>query len=364
MMFDFLKNKTILITGHTGFKGTWLSLLCYRLGGKVIGISKDNKNNKVFHNSVKKLNFKNYYFDLRNYKKLEKVLIVHKPKFIFHLAAQALVQDSYSDPYDTFHNNFISSLNLLEICRKKNISTNLIFITSDKSYKNVEKKMGYKETDTLGGEDPYSGSKASLEMLINSYTKSFFMNNKKNKTKIAVARAGNVIGGSDLSKNRIIPDAYKKWHIGKKLFLRNPSSTRPWQFVLEPLFGYLLLAKKLLHNQYIGECFNFGPKYSKHISTEELIKKLNKLSINLVPNNFFYVKKTKGKYNFRESNLLQLNSKKAYRSLGWYCILNIEQTLKYTAKWYIMFYSSKNILKFTLNQIEDYLNEFKTSTIK
>ena len=173
MNLSFLKDKKILITGHTGFKGIWLSLICNMYGAKIIGISKDLKNNKKFYNAICHLNYKNYIFDMRDKNKLKKILNNHKPHFIFHLAAQALVVDSYMDPYETFYNNFISSLNLLEVCRKINFKTNLVFITSDKSYKNVEKKAGYKETDEIGGYDPYSGSKSSIEMLLKSYQKSF-----------------------------------------------------------------------------------------------------------------------------------------------------------------------------------------------
>ena len=357
MKFQFLKNKSVLITGHTGFKGSWLALLCNTLGAEVIGISKDNSNNKIFHDSIKNLNKKNYYFDIRNYQRLFKIINKYKPNFIFHLAAQSLVQTSYSNPLETFHNNFNSSLNLLEVCRVLNLNTSFVFITSDKSYKNVEKKSGYKENETLGGDDPYSGSKASLEMLINSYTKSFFLN-KNSKTKIAVARAGNVIGGGDLSKNRIIPDAYKSWFKKKKLLLRSPLSTRPWQFVLEPLVGYVLLAEKLSKRQLVGECYNFGPSHTKHINTETLIKKLNKFSSELVPEGCFYILENDKKFKFKESMLLQLNSKKAMHDLNWKCKLNINQSLKYTADWYIKFYNKQDILDITLIQIREFLNDY------
>lgn len=358
MINKTFKNKKVLITGHTGFKGTWLSLICNNFGAEVIGISKDNINNKSFHNSVKRINKFNYYFDLRNYKKLEKTLLRHKPDFIFHLAAQALVHESFINPYETFHNNFNSSLNLLELCKKLKLKTNFVFITSDKSYKNIEKKTGYRENESLGGDDPYSGSKASLEMMINSYVKSFFTSDKYKRTKLAIARAGNVIGGGDFSENRIIPDAYKYWYQQKKIPIRNPSATRPWQFVLEPLLGYILLAKKLSEGYFLGESFNFGPKNLNHINTKTLIKKLNKFSTQLVPENFFYDIKTKKNINFKESTLLQLNSNKALKKLNWKCLLSIDQTLKYTADWYLMFNKQKNILNFTQNQIGDYLNEF------
>ena len=357
MNLSFLKDKKVLITGHTGFKGIWLSLICNMFGAKVIGISKNFKNNKKFYNEICHHNYRNYIFDMRDKNGLKRVLDNYKPHFIFHLAAQALVVESYNDPYETFNNNFISSLNLLEVCRKINFKTNLVFITSDKSYKNVEKKAGYKETDEIGGYDPYSGSKSSIEMLLKSYQKSFFYNLKKNKIRIAVARAGNVIGGGDLSENRIIPDAFKCWSKKNKLLIRNPYSTRPWQFVLEPLFGYLLLAKNLNKKKFVGENFNFGPKSKKHISTLLLIKKLNYFSINFIKNNSYYFNKIKNN-KFKESNLLQLDSSKAYNELKWKCLLNIDKTLEYTANWYINFYTKKvSLLDFSLNQVENYINE-------
>ncbi len=356
MNFNFLQNKKVLITGHTGFKGIWLSLICYKFGAKVIGISKDFKNNKLFYNKISHLNYKNYIFDMRDSTKLNRILRSYKPDYIFHLAAQALVVESYMDPYETFHNNFLISLNLIETCRKINFKTNFVFITSDKSYKNIEKKNGYKENDEIGGEDPYSGSKSSIEMLVNSYQKSFF-SNKYNKVRLSIARAGNVIGGGDLSDNRIIPDAFKNWSKKNKLLIRNPYSTRPWQFVLEPLFGYIILAKNLDHKKYIGESFNFGPKFKKHICTLDLINKLNNYSEEFVKKKSFYLKKNK-KYEFKESNLLQLDSSKANTKLKWKCVLNIDKTLKYCADWYINFYNKKiDLLDFSLSQIDNYINE-------
>ena len=359
MNFDFLRNKKVLITGHTGFKGIWLSLICNKFGAKVIGVSKDY-NNKIFYKKISNLNFKNYIFDIRNKEKIAKVLNSHKPDFIFHLAAQALVFESYSNPYETFHNNFISSLNILEVCRKINFKTNFIFITSDKSYENIEKKAGYKENDKIGGNDPYSGSKSSIEMLINSYQKSFF-NSNYSKVRLAIARAGNVIGGGDMSDNRIIPDAFKCWSKNNKLLIRNPYSTRPWQFVLEPLFGYIFLAKNLDSKKYIGEVFNFGPKFKKHISTLSLIDKLNTYSIEFTKKKSYFFKKVK-KNNLKESTLLQLDSSKAKIKLNWQCVLSIDKTLMYCAEWYINFYTKKiDLLTFSLMQIDNYINEFKKS---
>lgn len=356
MDINFLKNKKILITGHTGFKGIWLSLLCHYAGGKIFGISKDIKNNKKFFNQIHNIYTKSFIFDLRDYKKLKRIISDINPDFIFHLAADALVIDSYEKPYETFHNNFLSSLSVLEVCREKDLKTSFVFITSDKSYKNIEKNKGYLETDILGGDDPYSGSKAAIEMLINSYKISFFQ--KYKNTKLAIARAGNVIGGGDFSSNRLVPDAFKHWSLSKKLIIRNPNATRPWQHVLEPLYGYILLAKKLSQKNFIGETFNFGPNKQKHISTFEIIKKLNILSLSFTKQNSYSIKNTKKKYS--ETNLLYLNSNKAKKKLSWQCILDINKTLKYTSDWYINYYKKNvNMYVFTINQIKDYLNEVK-----
>ena len=359
MRINFLKDKTVLITGHTGFKGIWLSIFCTYLGAKVIGISKDIKNNKVFFDSIRPKLFRSFIFDLRNFNKTQKILKKYKPKILFHLAADALVIESYKNPHETFSNNIISSLNLLEICRRNNIKTSIIFITSDKSYKNVEKKKGYLETDELGGSDPYSGSKASIEMIINSYFKSYFSKNIS-LTKIAVCRAGNVIGGGDFSENRIIPDAFRNWKLKKNIIIRNPLATRPWQHVIEPIYGYILLAKHLSNKKINGQIFNFGPSNRKHINTITLIKKLNKISRNFIKDGSYHIKRDKKKY--YEANLLYLNSNKVKNVLGWKCILNLNETLKYTSDWYINYYNkNEKLYYFSINQIKNYLKNVKNS---
>ena len=211
MIIDNLKkkfsNNNILITGHTGFKGSWLASILGYLGRNIIGVSNKVLTNPSHYKSIKSIFNNEYFVDLRDKNEFKKILSKHRPKFIFHLAAQSLVLKSYDDPYETYTTNFISTLNLLENLRVLNFPTNVILITSDKSYKNLEKKNGYKEESQLGGDDPYSGSKASTEMMIQSYVKSYFLKNKI--VKIAVARAGNVIGGGDWSNDRIIPDAIK-----------------------------------------------------------------------------------------------------------------------------------------------------------
>ena len=268
------KNKKILITGHTGFKGSWLSLWFKSLGADVMGVSIDIPT-KPSHfkliNLEKKI--KNKFVDITDLKKLKKIFISFKPDYVFHLAAQSLVKKSYKNPLLTYYTNAIGTLNVMESLKSLKNNCIAVIITSDKSYKNLEIKRGYKETDVLGGADPYSASKASAELIIQSYFKSY-LNNKKN-IRIAVARAGNVIGGGDWAKDRIVPDCIRSWSKNNAVDIRNPSATRPWQHVLEPLSGYLHLANSLSNDSNLnGEAFNFGPQFSNNFSVEELVNEM------------------------------------------------------------------------------------------
>ena len=257
-MKKFFKNKTVIVTGHTGFKGSWLTLILIHLGAKVIGISNNIPTKPSFFQSLK-LNkkIKDLRADIRDLTKVKKILKKYQPDYIFHLAAQSLVKRSFREPSNTFTTNIVGTLNILESLRSLKKKCVSVIITSDKSYKNFEIQRGYIEDDILGGEDPYSASKGSAELVIQSYCKSFF---NKDKKRIGVARAGNVIGGGDWSKDRLVPDCVKSWSKNKKAILRNPSSTRPWQHVLEAVFGYLTLSIKLKKNIKLhGEAFNFGP---------------------------------------------------------------------------------------------------------
>ena len=251
---------------------------------------------------------------------MKKKIVKFKPNFIFHLAAQSLVGLSYKNPELTWQTNLFGTLNILESLRKLKKSCNVVIITSDKCYFNKEINYGYKETDTLGGKDPYSGSKASAELLIKSYISSFF--NKKDLIRIATARAGNVVGGGDWAKNRIIPDCIKSWSKNKKAKLRNPKATRPWQHVLEAVGGYLCLAVNLKFNKNLhGESFNFGPNLSREYSVLELVKIMSNYW-----NDVSWEKTLKTKKNFYESELLRLNCNKAKKILRWKSALKFEET--------------------------------------
>ena len=346
---DFFRNKKVLITGHTGFKGSWLSLILIKLNAKVYGISNTKPKKSNIYTFIKKKLIQDHNQDILNFQKLKNTISNIRPDIIFHLAAQSLVIKSYNEPKDTFLVNSIGSLNILEIVRLLNIKTDVIMITSDKAYLNVEKKSGYIENDKLGGKDPYSASKASAEHIIEAYANSYFLNNKK--IKIATARAGNVIGGGDWSDNRIVPDVIKSWNLKRVLNVRNPHSTRPWQHVLDPLFGYLLLAFKLSNKKSLNnEKFNFGPNTKKNHSVEELLKSLSKSLEGLRWT-------TSERNKLYEANLLKLNCNRAKKILEWSPKLNFNQVTKYTTDWYKSYYlgNKNDCLKTSEIQIENYI---------
>ena len=349
---SIFKNSRVIVTGHTGFKGSWLTAWLKQLGADVMGISL-HPPSQPYHFKVSKINYgiKDVKLDIRNQYKLEKKIISFKPHFIFHLAAQSLVRKSYISPTLTWQTNVLGTLNILESLRKLKNSCNVIIITSDKCYFNKETHKGYKETDILGGKDPYSGSKASAEILVNSFINSFFLNNNKTKIRIATARAGNVVGGGDWAENRIVPDCVRSWSKNKKAKLRNPKSTRPWQHVLEAVGGYLCLAINLkFHKNLHGESFNFGPKLHKEYSVLELVKNI---STNLNNVSWKIEKRTNKK--FFESELLRLNCSKARKILKWKSILNFNETSKMVADWYSSYYiDPKKVNKVTEKQIREF----------
>ncbi len=343
------KNKRVIITGHTGFKGSWLSLWLYMSGAKIMGISNGVLTKPSHFESIKLQNkIISINEDIRNLEKIKKLFVNFKPDFVFHLAAQSLVKKSYKDPIETYKTNTIGTLNILESLRLIKKKCVAVIITSDKSYKNLEIKRGYKENDLLGGIDPYSSSKASAELVIQTYVKSFFKI-KKNIT-IGIARAGNVIGGGDWSQDRLIPDCIKSWSKNKKVLVRSPRSTRPWQHVLEALAGYLLLSNKLLKNKKLnGEVFNFGPPNKKNFNVIDVIKNMKKTWKKV---NWKIIKKDRLYY---ESSLLKLNSNKAKKILNWKCVLTFKETIELVASWYKTFYEKKKKNEcISMNQIRLY----------
>jgi CDP-glucose 4,6-dehydratase len=352
---NFFYNKKVIVTGNTGFKGSWLIIWLNLLGANVVGISIGTSEKNSMYKSVSKfLKIKNINLNIQNYNKLEKKILSFKPDIIFHLAAQSLVKYSYKESLETWKTNTLGTIHMLEVLKKIKNKCTVLFITSDKAYKNIEKNTGYKETDVLGGDDNYSASKASAEIAINSYYLSFFKNSKY--LNIGTARAGNVIGGGDWSKDRIVPDCIKAWSFGNKVEIRNPNSIRPWQHVLEPLSGYLLLvmhlSKRKKNNQFNVESFNFGPNANKVYNVRKIVEYMAKN----FENSSFIIKKEK---NNNETKTLKLNISKSKKILGWRPVLNVKNTLKFTTDWYLNYYknedSQRNIYIFTVNQIKNYI---------
>ena len=347
----YFQNKTIIVTGHTGFKGSWISLILWLFGAKVVGISSYDLGPKSNYNilNIKSKIHREFKIDINDFEKIKSIFIKTKPDFVFHLAAQSLVSHSVKNPLITFNTNVIGTTNILESLRylKKKCST--VIITSDKCYFNKEIQKGYVETDVLGGNDPYSASKASAEIVFNSYFNTFF---KKNRLiSVATARAGNVIGGGDFSSNRIIPDVIRSVTSNSILKIRSPKSTRPWQHVLEPLRGYIDLSIDLYKSsKNSGENFNFGPRSKENYKVIEIIKMIQ----TRIPNLEVKIDK---KIDFKESGLLKLNCKKASKILSWTPYFNTKQSINLTIDWYINYIDKKDVLELTLNQISNYFEK-------
>ena len=338
----FYKNKKILITGHTGFKGIWLTSVLSFFKANIIGFSLKDEKIKNFNECVDKKIIKSYFGNIENHKILQNVIKKSTPEIIFHLAAQSLVIDGYESPLKTFKTNILGTLNLLDICKNVSSVKSIIIVTSDKCYKNSSRLKYYEENDELGGTDPYSASKAGAEIISNCYLKSFF---SKKKVGLATVRAGNVIGGGDWSKNRIIPDCIRSIFKNSPLILRNPNHIRPWQHVLDPINGYLLLAMKLYHNKKNSGPWNFGPNYKEIKSVKSLVKlffkKTNKK-----------IKITVSKNNNNESYSIKLNSSKSRKKLLWKSKYNFKNCIDLTYDWYDKF------LRYKISIISDQVKNF------
>jgi CDP-glucose 4,6-dehydratase len=355
MFKNSFKDKKVLITGNTGFKGSWLSTWLIGLGAKVYGLSKDIPTKpsmfEVLHLEEKMTHF---FEDVRNEKAVLKIVESVKPDFVFHMAAQPIVVTSYKEPVDTISTNVMGTTNILEALRKVNHKCVAIIITSDKCYDNVEWVWGYKETDALGGKDIYSGSKGAAEIIFKSYYHSYFKNTDNSNVRVASVRAGNVIGGGDWAAFRIVPDCIQAWTNGESVEIRSPEATRPWQHVLEPLSGYLAIANHLsIDVKLNGESFNFGPhaEYSKTV--KGLLDDLSKYwELDQSPS--FLSKETS---DFHEAGLLKLNCDKALFYLKWLPTLDYNKLIEFTSSWYFNFYNSEvNMLEYTLKQINEFQN--------
>lgn len=347
MVRDFFKNKKVLITGHTGFKGAWFSRLLLELGSEVYGISLEADNISLFNLINLKNNLSSYIQDIRYLENTKKIIKEINPDIIFHLAAQPLVIESYNNPVYTFETNLIGTVNIMESIKELNNLECAVMITTDKVYDNKEWVWGYRENDALGGHDPYSASKACAEIAIKSYKKSFFSN-----INIISARAGNVIAGGDFADNRIIPDIVRAIEKNIPVELRNPFSVRPWQYVLDVLYGYILIVYNAVTKKDISESYNFAPidegnKFTVEYITKYFIKKIGEGSYNI------NIQDTSKK----EMNMLRLDSSLARKELNWKEKFNTEESINQTALWYKEYLNKSDINKITDKQIKDYIRE-------
>jgi len=343
-------NKKVLVTGHTGFKGIWLVLWLKKLGADVVGYALEPEDVRGNLYNIADIDGKgvlsSHINDVRDLDSLNKVVQESKPEIIFHLAAQPIVRKSYSDPIETFGTNVMGTANLLEAVRGCDSVKAVVVVTSDKCYENLEQRKPYIESDKLGGHDPYSASKAAAEIVVTSYRKSFFAD----KALLASGRAGNVVGGGDFAQDRLIPDIVESIAKGEAVNIRNPNAVRPWQHVLDVLYGYLILGAKLNNSDEAIDCaFNFSPVDKNYVNVEQLTKKL----IETFGKGEYLVENQDNI--LHEMQMLYLDSQKAISQLGWKPLLDIDNVIEFTCSWYKK-HIEKNtdMYEFTMEQIEQY----------
>lgn len=348
---DFYRGKTVLVTGHTGFKGAWLSTILYYLGAKVVGISLEpNTTPSLYEVGNIDTLVTSYICDIRNLIEMKKIFKMEQPEIVFHLAAQPIVLDSYTDPVYTYETNVMGTVNVLECIRNTPSVKSVVNITTDKVYQNREWEWGYREIDRLNGYDPYSNSKSCSELVTDSYIKSFL--NELNVI-VSTARAGNVIGGGDFANFRIIPDCVRAMEEGKEIEVRNPNSTRPYQHVLEPLFAYLMIAEEQCEDVSKAGSYNIGPNEVDCITTGELATifceewkdgaKWHAIDYNAP----------------HEANFLKLDCSKMKSTFGWKPRWNVKEAVGKTVEWSKSYFAKEDVLNTMLQQIKEYLREEK-----
>lgn len=351
------RGKKVLVTGHTGFKGSWLVAWLLKLGAKVIGFSDRIPTDPAMFNVLGlQSRIESHFGDIRDQSKVSELLRRYKPDFVFHLAAQAIVSTSYRQPLDTISTNVMGTANLLEALRHLDHFCTAIIVTSDKCYENVEWVWGYKESDHLGGRDVYSGSKGAAEIIFHAYYWAFFRDQERTPVRIASGRAGNVIGGGDWAIDRIIVDCVRSWARGETVEIRSPDATRPWQHVLEPLSGYLTLGASLYNDRvFCGESFNFGPRVERSKTVVSLLKDLRSYWQQDPQGDGYRIA---DKVPFHEAGLLRLNCDKAAAMLKWEAALNYIDCIEMVGKWYSHFYSDPSnegsLFNLTNSQIDKY----------
>ncbi len=359
LFFGVYKGQKVFVTGHTGFKGSWLTYWLKQMGAKVYGYALPPPT-KPNHFELLELDIKSEIADIRNLNNLKTALGQFEPDIVFHLAAQPLVRLSYDTPVETLETNIMGTINVFEACRHTPSVKSIVNITSDKCYENKEWIWGYRENDPMGGHDPYSASKGCAELIANSYRNSFFNNEKygrEHNTLLASCRAGNVIGGGDWAQDRLIPDIMKAVSRGTIVDIRNPHATRPWQHVLEPLSGYLQIGQKLLEGKVdLAEGWNFGPGDQGAITVRKVVEN---------------IKKYWPKINYKlagikdaphEAGLLKLDCSKAHSKLKWNEVWNSQQTFKKTVNWYKNYYENGKIN--TEEDLNSYIQDAKNKNLE
>lgn len=346
---DFWKNKKVFVTGNTGFKGSWLVEWLILMGSEVAGFSLPSNDTNILFNSLSHdTKIKQIYGNINNYEDLKSNILSYKPEIVFHLAAQPLVRKSYNETLETLNTNIIGTANLLESIKTSSSIQSVVVITSDKCYENIEKDQPYSEEDSMGGHDPYSASKGCAELVTSSYRRSFF--DKNDMPSVSSVRAGNVIGGGDWSDDRLIPDAIKAFLKNENVYIRYPNAIRPWQDVLDPIFGYLILAEKQWHDrENFAQAWNFGPEERSEISVKEVI---DELCANW-GNNMSWIEDNKN--HPHEAGILKLNSNKSKSLLNWAPQKDIHETIHDLVNWYKLWIDKGNISEICGQQIQRYL---------
>lgn len=347
---EFWRGKKVFITGHTGFKGTWLTLWLTSLGAEVFGYSLDPPSNpNLYKITAAAQDCDSLFGDINDFSKLSVAMTTFQPQIVFHMAAQPLVRKSYHYPIETFQTNVLGTVHLLEAARKTSSVRVIVNITSDKCYQNHEKEQKpFCENDRMGGYDPYSASKACAEIITESYRNSFLNLKCDSDVRLASARAGNVIGGGDWAEDRLFTDMMKAFLYGDVLNIRNPNAVRPWQHVLEPLNGYVLLAEKLWSDSQYGGGWNFGPMEEKDINVDEVVNMTKQIWGKEIAITYDQTN------NPHESSYLKLNSSKAFQILGWKPKLSTTESIEWAVQWYRSYEKGENMKKLTLQQIKNF----------
>lgn len=354
-MIEFFRDKRVLITGHTGFKGTWLSKILINAGADVTGYSlKPSTDPNLFEVSSIECNMRSVIGDIRNINELEKLFKVTQPEIVIHMAAQPIVRESYANPHYTYETNVMGTVNILECVRKSNCVKSFLNVTTDKVYHNNEWVWGYRENDPLDGYDPYSNSKSCSELVTHSYKNSFFINSE---ISISTARAGNVIGGGDFSKDRIIPDCVRAVKTNSDIIIRNPNSIRPYQHVLEPLYAYLLITSKQYDEEKYAGYYNIGPDECDCISTGLLVELFCKKWGEITHEKLKWVNNFGG--GPHEANYLKLDCSKFKTTFDWKPRWNIEKAIEKTVEWTKGYVDNENVADIMDKQISEFFGGYK-----